>query len=112
VIWRVEGEQSFYIPIYGVRSFDRSQKHRAELDLTYEDREETGVPMRFPVVFCHLLFPVDPKRQFNSRLIGRFSEPLMERVRIMRMREAASRKFEHDRAYRQPTTGRMAILAA
>lgn len=100
LIWRVTGDEAIYLPIYGVRSEDRSQRHRAEMDLSHDDRNASGLPMRFPSVFCHQAF----RTHTRHKCIGRFSDVMMARIRAAVSRELATQEMESRLSYRMDST--------
>lgn len=96
LIWQVRAGEAIYLPIYAVRSLDRSQKHRSELDLSHDERNSAALPMRFPVVFCHQAF----RTHTRHRPIGRFSDKMLARVNTAVARELATQQMESRLTYR------------
>lgn len=101
LIWRVTQDGVSFLAIVGVRSFDRSQKHRAELDLRLEEVTGMGLPIARPVLFCNHEHRLDMTRLQHCRTVGRASDDLMARATTLVAREVATRKMEDQLTFRR-----------
>jgi hypothetical protein len=104
LIWRVSGDDVRFLLIAGVRSYDRTQKHRSEMDLPSEDAMALCLPIARPVLFCGQEHRLNTSSLPSVRPIARASERLMARVLVVVTREWAARRLEDRLTFRSPPT--------
>ena len=100
LIWRVDGDDIRFLLIVGVRSFDRGQKHRAEVDLSEDDVSAIGLPILRPVLICTHDNKLDVSRLPSREPIGRAPDALMQLATLTVYREAQTRHTEARLTYR------------
>jgi len=100
LIWRVDGDDIRFLLIVGVRSFDRGQKHRAEIDMDPKEAWSLGLPMTCPVLICTHENKLDVARLPSREPVGRASDALMFIATQTVAREIQSRQTEDRLSYR------------
>lgn len=98
LIWRVSGDDIWFFLISGVRSLDRGQRHRSEVDIEGMDGLALGLPMKLPVIYCNRQLKLDTTRAVER--IGQAPDAFMRRIAQVWMREVSAQDIENRLSYR------------
>lgn len=101
LIWRTDSDGTWFFLISGVRSLDRSQRHRSEIDVPELEGMALGLPMRLPVIYCDRQHKLALDRLPTVRPIGRASQQLIWLVSRTWGREVITRQMENRLSFRQ-----------
>jgi hypothetical protein len=101
LIWRTDTEDTWFFLISGVRSLDRSQRHRSEIDVPEFEGMALGLPMRLPVIYCDRQHKLVMGRLPTVHPAGRASQQLVQLVSRTWQREVITRQMESRLSFRQ-----------
>jgi hypothetical protein len=99
LIYSVSSEDTWFFLISGVRSLERSQRHRSEIDVPDTEAGWLGLPMRFPVIYCDRQHKL-PRALPSVEPIGRASIALQQVVYRTWAREIVTRQTENRLTFR------------